>query len=59
MRASVIHGMAGMAAFAASTCKAFLGRPGAPEPLNQAQNPHPSRCALRGWNSCACTFTQA
>lgn len=47
LRASTIHGMAGMAAFMASTYKAYLGE-GLPEPLASLAKlkiPHPGRVA--------------
>ena len=46
MRASTIHGLAGMAAIMASTYKAYLGE-GLPEPvsswLQKFKIPHPGR----------------
>jgi hypothetical protein len=46
MRASTIHGLAGMAAIMASTYKAYLGE-GLPQPLNgwlqRFKIPHPGR----------------
>ena len=49
MRASAIHGLAGMAAIMASTYKAYLGE-GLPEPLNswlqKFKIPHPGRVRI-------------
>lgn len=47
LRASTIHGMAGMAAFMASNYKAYLGEglPGPLDALTQLKIPHPGRLA--------------
>ena len=49
MRASAIHGLAGMAAIMASTYKAYLGE-GLPEPVNswlqKFKIPHPGRVRI-------------
>ena len=53
MRASTIHGLAGMAAIAASTYKAYLGEGLGPLSfLKQLRIPHPGRVRLLLWQLC-------
>ena len=52
-RTSTIHGLAGMAAIAASTYKAYLGEGLGPLSfLKQLRIPHPGRVRLLLWQLC-------